>query len=65
MRQIEPAVIDDAMLRAAVQSQGPTGEAGKIGELQLMTMSSQAKNKFQQSKRVFHIKLSNNCDWTH
>ena len=46
MRQIEPAVIDDAMLRAAVQSQGPTGEAGKIGELQLITMSSQAKNKF-------------------
>ena len=46
MRQIEPAVIDDAMLRAAVQSQGPTGEAGKIGELQFITMSSQTKNKF-------------------
>jgi len=32
MRQIEPAVIDDAMLRAAVQSQGPIGEAGKIAK---------------------------------
>ena len=46
MRQIEPAVIDDAMLRAAVQSQGPTGEAGKIGESKLITISSQEKNNF-------------------
>ena len=30
MRQIEPAVIDDAMLRAAVRAQGPQGEAGQI-----------------------------------
>ena len=37
MRQIEPAVIDDAMLRTAVQSQGPTGEAGKIGKLDFHT----------------------------
>ena len=32
MRQIEPAVIDDAMLRTAVQDQGPVGEAGKIAK---------------------------------
>lgn len=32
MRQIEPAVIDDAMLRKAVQEQGPVGEAGKIAK---------------------------------
>ena len=30
MRQIEPAVIDDAMLRAAVTTQGPQGEAGAV-----------------------------------
>jgi len=30
MRQIEPAVIDDAMLRAAVTAQGPQGEAGAV-----------------------------------
>lgn len=32
MRQIEPAVIDDVMLRSAVQEQGPVGEAGKIAK---------------------------------
>ena len=32
MRQIEPAVIDDIMLRTAVQAQGPIGEAGKIAK---------------------------------
>lgn len=32
MTQVEPAVIDNDMLRQAVEDQGPVGEAGKIGK---------------------------------
>lgn len=34
MTQVEPAVIDNDMLRHAVEDQGPTGEAGKIAKLE-------------------------------
>jgi len=32
MTQVEPAVIDNDMLQTAVESQGPTGQAGKIAK---------------------------------
>merc|ERR1712228_378292 len=32
MTQVEPAVIDNDMLRQAVEDQGPVGEAGKIAK---------------------------------
>jgi len=34
MTQVEPAVIDNAMLQTAVEEQGPVGEAGKIAKLE-------------------------------
>lgn len=56
-RDIEPGVIDDAMLKAAIVEQGHRGEAGRLAQLNAIdyTIITSIRLEFQNLLRIDHI----------